>query len=152
MSVAVLNNMIYAMGGSDGYHRQNTAERYDYKRNQWSLIKSMNSQRSDASATTLNGIILHAYIHLRCCTIDRYIKRIRVSVCLGKIYIAGGYNGSECIRTAEVYDPVTDQWTAIAPMRSRRSGVSCIAYHGSVYAIGICRIMIVLQLAEEFSE
>jgi len=56
--VAVLNNLVYAMGGYDGYHRQKTAERYNYKTNQWSLIASMNVQRSDASATTLNGTIL----------------------------------------------------------------------------------------------
>ena len=47
--------MVYAMGGYDGYHRQNTAERYNYKRNQWSFIAPMFFQRSDASATTLNG-------------------------------------------------------------------------------------------------
>lgn len=55
VSVAVLNDLIYAMGGYDGYYRQNTAERYNYKTNQWSLIAPMNCQRSDASATTLNG-------------------------------------------------------------------------------------------------
>lgn len=57
VSVAVLNDLVYAMGGYDGYHRQKTAERYDYKTNQWSLIAPMNVQRSDASATTLNGTI-----------------------------------------------------------------------------------------------
>lgn len=43
------------MGGYDGHHRQNTAEKYDYRTNQWTLIAPMNVQRSDASATTLNG-------------------------------------------------------------------------------------------------
>ena len=55
MSVAVLDGCIYAMGGFDGHVRQNTAERYTPKANQWSLITPMNHQRSDASATTLNG-------------------------------------------------------------------------------------------------
>lgn len=55
VSVAVLGTIIYAMGGYDGHHRQNTAEKYNYKYNQWSLIASMNVQRSDASATTLNS-------------------------------------------------------------------------------------------------
>lgn len=40
------------------------------------------------------------------------------------------------MHSAEVYDPETNQWTMINPMRSRRSGVSCIAYHGHVYVIG----------------
>lgn len=48
-------DLIYAMGGYDGHHRQNTAERYNFKTNQWTLVAPMNMQRSDASATTLNG-------------------------------------------------------------------------------------------------
>lgn len=43
------------MGGYDGQSRQNTSERYDPTTNQWSLIAPMQHQRSDASATTLNG-------------------------------------------------------------------------------------------------
>lgn len=43
------------MGGSDGVERFKTAERYNYRDNQWSLIGTMNVQRSDASATTLNS-------------------------------------------------------------------------------------------------
>lgn len=55
ISVAVLNGKIYALGGYDGANRQNTAERYDPTANQWSLIAPMQQQRSDASATSLNG-------------------------------------------------------------------------------------------------
>lgn len=55
VSTAVLEDQIYAMGGYDGHHRQNTAEKYDFKTNQWSLIAPMNMQRSDASACMLNG-------------------------------------------------------------------------------------------------
>lgn len=40
------------------------------------------------------------------------------------------------MHSAEVYDPETNQWTMINPMRSRRSGVSCISYHGHVFVIG----------------
>ena len=55
MSVAVLNDCIYALGGFDGHDRQKSAERYDPRTNQWSNIAHMNFKRSDASATTLNG-------------------------------------------------------------------------------------------------
>lgn len=56
-----------------------------------------------------------------------------------KIYITGGFDGHDCMNTAEVYDPNTNQWTMITAMRSRRSGVSCISYHGCVYVIGKLR-------------
>ena len=50
VSVAELNGFIYALGGFDGTHRLNTAERYDPSTNQWTLIPSMNVSRSDAHA------------------------------------------------------------------------------------------------------
>jgi len=51
------------------------------------------------------------------------------------VYICGGFNGNECSMTAEVYDATTNQWTLIAPMSSRRSGVGVIAYGNKVYAV-----------------
>ena len=59
MSVAVLNGQMYAMGGFDGHVRQNTAERYTPRTNQWSMIPPMNQQRSDGSACSLQGIIFY---------------------------------------------------------------------------------------------
>lgn len=40
-----------------------------------------------------------------------------------RVYICGGFDGQECLQTAEYYNPITNQWTMIQPMRSRRSGV-----------------------------
>lgn len=68
----------------------------------------MNVQRSDASATTLNGLI----------------------------FIVGGFNGTECLQSVECYSPANDQWNNIVSMRHRRSGVSIISHHGCIYAFG----------------
>lgn len=57
VSVAVLDDHIYALGGYNGQERQNTVERYDPETNQWTMITPMNSQRSDAHACTLNNMI-----------------------------------------------------------------------------------------------
>lgn len=67
--------------------------------------------------------------------LDFKFKRKKYLLCtfLDKIYITGGFNGQECMNSVEVYDPDTNQWTNLAPMRSRRSGVSCIAYHNKVF-------------------
>lgn len=71
-----------------------------------------------------------------------------------RVYICGGFDGQECLQTAEYYNPITNQWTLIQPMRNRRSGVGesfrwdegfsfltyldkgVIAYRDAVYAIG----------------
>ncbi|XP_032533064.1 G2/M phase-specific E3 ubiquitin-protein ligase-like [Chiroxiphia lanceolata] len=55
VSITVVDNFIYAMGGFDGYIQLNTAERYDPDTNQWTLITPKHERRSDAKATTLNG-------------------------------------------------------------------------------------------------
>jgi hypothetical protein len=57
------------------------------------------------------------------------------SAVAGKIYVVGG-NGTGYFRSAEVYDPRTNRWTLISDMRIGRNYLSCIAFHGYVYAIG----------------
>lgn len=53
-----------------------------------------------------------------------------------KVYITGGFNGQECMNTAEMYNVSTNEWTPLPPMQTRRSGVSCIAYHDYLYVMG----------------
>jgi hypothetical protein len=52
----------------------------------------------------------------------------------GKIYV-GGYR-AVFLRSPEVYDARTNRWTLISDMRIGRDSLSCIAFHGCVYAIG----------------
>ena len=54
----------------------------------------------------------------------------------GKVYICGGFNGTECLNSTETYDPETNQWTLVSPMNNSRSGLGVIAYKGDVYALG----------------
>lgn len=53
--MVLLDGVIYAMGGFDGHQRLSSAEKYDFARNQWTMIAPMTIQRSDACATVLNG-------------------------------------------------------------------------------------------------
>jgi kelch-like protein 2/3 len=55
----------------------------------------------------------------------------------GRIYAAGGQNPSSgALATAEVYDPLTDTWTAIAAMSTARYGLSLGVVNGVLYALG----------------
>lgn len=36
----------------------------------------------------------------------------------------------------EVYDPITDKWTILEPMPSKRGGLSSVAINGSIYVFG----------------
>jgi hypothetical protein len=54
---------VYAIGGNDGHRQLRTAERYNYTSNQWSLIASMNMQRSGASAAVIDGKAARKLMH-----------------------------------------------------------------------------------------
>lgn len=125
VSVTELNGNIYALGGYDGTIRQNTGERYDPKTNQWTMIKPMNMQRSDGSACTL-----HSKIY-----ITGFIFRFFLFSFFNSLF-SGGFNGTECMNSAEFFDPESETWTILPNMISRRSGVSCVSYRDKIYAVG----------------
>ncbi|CAK8672308.1 unnamed protein product [Clavelina lepadiformis] len=114
--VAYVSGFVYVIGGFDGVHYFNTVRKFDVSTFEWTQELSM--------------------MHNRC-----YIS---VAVLDKKIYALGGmngesrcgFNGQECLFTAEFYEPDASVWTRITPMRSRRSGVSIISYHGLIYAVG----------------
>lgn len=57
-------------------------------------------------------------------------------IILGKIFIAGGFDGTSCLDSSEYYDPFTDQWTMLPEMTSRRSGVVLVALNRELVALG----------------
>ncbi|XP_023662272.1 influenza virus NS1A-binding protein homolog A-like [Paramormyrops kingsleyae] len=54
----------------------------------------------------------------------------------GRLVAAGGYNREECLRTVESYDPKTDRWTFIAPMRTPRARFQMAVLMGQLYVMG----------------
>lgn len=48
VGVAVVNRLLYAIGGFDGLERLNSAECYHPENNEWTLINSMKCARSGA--------------------------------------------------------------------------------------------------------
>ena len=53
VGVAVLNRLLYAVGGFDGTNRLNSAECYYPERNEWRMITPMNTIRSGAGGRGL---------------------------------------------------------------------------------------------------
>lgn len=48
VGVAVINRLLYAVGGFDGTHRLSSSECYDPDRDEWTPMASMNTVRSGA--------------------------------------------------------------------------------------------------------
>ena len=65
-------------------------------------------------------------------------KRCRLGVAAlgGKLYVAGGYDGTSFLRSVECFDPITNRWCQLAQMNVKRSRVSLVTNGGRLYAIG----------------
>ena len=65
-------------------------------------------------------------------------KRCRLGVAANnsKIYAVGGYDGSSFLKSVEVFDPITNKWSFVAPMNVTRSRVAVVANMDRLWAIG----------------
>ncbi|KAH8860375.1 Kelch-like protein 5 [Schistosoma japonicum] len=108
LGVAVLEGVVYAVGGHDGWSYLNTVERWNGKAKSWSPVTPMAVQRSTVGVAVLEGLL----------------------------YAVGGRDGSACLRTVERFNPHTQHWCFIAPMLHRRGGVGVGAIGGRLYAVG----------------
>nr|XP_015204456.1 PREDICTED: kelch-like ECH-associated protein 1 [Lepisosteus oculatus] len=108
VGVAVINRLLYAVGGFDGTNRLSSAECYNPERDEWKSTAPMNTVRSGAGVCALGN----------------------------SIYAMGGYDGTNQLNTVERYDIENDRWTFAAPMEHRRSALGVTAYHGKIYVLG----------------
>lgn len=106
--VAVVNNLIYVIGGSDATFASKIVEVYDPSVNTWITKTPMSVPRTELVLATVNG----------------------------KIYAIGGYNGSTAVNTVEEYDPATNKWTTKASMPTARSVISGAAVNNKIYVVG----------------
>ena len=94
LGTAVLDNLLYAIGGRDENTELNSVEKYDPITNQWSSVVAMNFRRSGVGLAVVNG-------HL---------------------YAVGGFDGSNYLKSVEWFDPSTNQWRIAGSMNYRRLG------------------------------
>ena len=108
-SANVVNGRIYVLGGSQDYNpgarHVQTVEVYDPATDTW-------TQKGDMPRSIGAGFS---------------------SVVDGKIYVIGGYGGTQRV---DEYDPSTDTWTTKSEMPTERIALSTSALDGKIYAIG----------------
>lgn len=151
VGVAVVNRLLYAIGGFDGKDRLASMECYHPENNAWTLLPSMNVGRSGAGVAALNQFIyvVGGFDGTRqLSTVERYdtehqiwdtvqsIKIARSALSLtvldGKLYAMGGFDGHTFLAIVEVYDPELDKWEEGTPLSTGRSGhASAVIYQPS---------------------
>jgi kelch-like protein 10 len=150
LSVAVLDELVYAMGGC----RSNTAERYDHRTNQWSMIAPMNEIRSNAGAATLNCKIYVAgglgtrsmksaevydpEVNQWTSIAEMISPRASLS-CIayhGYVCAIGGSDIVSLMRSVEKYNPRTNEWMPIADMSYPRVECGTVVLDDKIFVIG----------------
>uniref|UniRef100_A0A1B6DBP3 Kelch-like protein diablo n=1 Tax=Clastoptera arizonana TaxID=38151 RepID=A0A1B6DBP3_9HEMI len=56
----------------------------------------------------------------------------------GNLLVCGGYDRAECLRSVELYDPSSNIWADLAPMREARGRFDIAVVGTKVYAVGGC--------------
>jgi N-acetylneuraminic acid mutarotase len=110
---AVIGGKLYVVGGRTVQGGNlDVLERYDPKADAWETLRPMPQASGGLAAAALNG----------------------------RLYAFGGEyfdrNGGGVYEATWEYDPPTDQWRAVAPMRTPRHGLAGIAVNGSIFSIG----------------
>ncbi|KAK1805458.1 hypothetical protein P4O66_019204, partial [Electrophorus voltai] len=131
--------ILLAIGGWSDGSPTNGDEAYDARADLWvNITQEEESPRAYHVAAYVNGLVYCVggfdRIDYFSSVAPMHSQRCYISVAVlnGCIYAMGGFDGHVRLNTAERYDPVTNQWTRIAPMHERRSDASATTLHGKV--------------------
>ncbi|VDM96613.1 unnamed protein product [Thelazia callipaeda] len=123
VGVAVMNRMLYAIGGFNGHDRLRTVEVFDPDQNKWMEVCSLINKRSALGAAAVND-------------------------CL---YVCGGYDGISSLASVEVYNAYTNRWSLTTPMNKRRSAAGIAVIDNYIYVIGGHDGMSIFNSVERFN-
>jgi N-acetylneuraminic acid mutarotase len=152
LAAAVVNNIIYAIGGYTDYHLS-TNEAYDPSTGSWTTKAPMPTPRGYLAAAVVNNIIYaiggafyHSTNEAYDPSTDTWTTKapmptarygLAAAVVNNIIYAIGGCNAAICpLSTNEAYNPSTDTWTTKAPMPTGRQGLAAAVVNNIIYAIG----------------
>jgi len=156
LGCAVLNNVIYAVGGHDGQRYLSSVERYETCTNEWfSDVPPMSIPRSSVGVVELYGYLYAIGGQNAACatsSVERYLPGDKnwhkcasmnqnrlgaaVTVLNGFIYVIGGAEMNGVFNSVEKYDPDSNSWSYVAPMKQPRKHHGCTTYNGKIYVIG----------------
>lgn len=109
MAVASTGYHIYVLGGYSSWKVLDSVEWFEWPGNKWRHLSPLLGDRMGADATVLDG----------------------------QPIVIGGYSKmSGYLSSVEMYDPLIDSWTFIAPMRAKRSYLGVVSLGEAVYSIG----------------
>jgi N-acetylneuraminic acid mutarotase len=152
ISSAVLNGKIYVIAGFDSSGAStSTVEVYNPATNSWAAAQPIpiaNNHNNAAVAAgklyAFGGVSNAAFVYNPALNNWSPVASMNfqhggtaaVGVINDKIYVAGGSGGGMQQRELEVYDPVANTWTNLAPMSVPRNHTGGGVINGKLYVVG----------------
>lgn len=154
LGAAVVNDKIYAIGGSDSTGSLSVNEEYDPATDIWTTKAPMPTPRRGFAIAVVegkiyvvggrNGSILSINEEYDPVSDSWQVKTPQptgrewaaAAVLDNRIYVVGGSYFPAFFSTNEEYDPHTDTWVQKAPMLTARDGLVATTFNGNIYAIG----------------
>lgn len=165
VQIAIIDNVVFAVGGSNGVNELDTVECLKLNDNmilnegvkqKWKKCANLPFPRSNAGVCALNGKIYciggnsTGQNGIRQCDVydpetnkwtaiaPLHTGRCQAGVAAfnGKLWAAGGSDAWNCLNTVEVYDPEEDAWSYVAPLLTARRGCGLAELNGKVYCVG----------------
>jgi len=96
VGAAVVDGVLYAVGGRDHMDNTTSVERYDEAANSWSEVAPLNKRRDSLGVAVVDGVM----------------------------YAIGGELEGNTLSCVERYDADADKWTEVASMGSKRKWVA----------------------------
>ncbi|XP_073083791.1 kelch-like protein 4 [Manis javanica] len=161
LGVATLEGPMYAVGGHDGSSILNSVERWDPEGRQWTYVASMSTRRGRVGVVALNGKIYaiggfdgrsclksmecfdpHTNKWSPCASMSNKCGHVGAATYSGLLYVVGGHDSSasnQCTgfsNRVERYNPKTDSWSAVAPLRVPRYAIAICPLGDRLYVVG----------------
>ena len=108
-NIEIIGKCLYLIGGKNPSYFRNTLFEFNLERKEWTQKASTSEDRS---------------------------AKVSTAVHQNKLYVFGGLAGGASLNTGEVFDPETNQWTAISNMIHGRTDSASVIHDGWIYVIG----------------
>lgn len=132
VGLAVVNRLMYAVGGFDGNDRLRTCECYHPENNEWTIIPPMKTGRSGAGLCENSIQVLSLRFNLKSFS----FFFVGVAALNQFIYVVGGFDGTRQLACVERYDTEHGVWDSVASISIARSALSVTSLDGRLYAMG----------------
>jgi DNA-binding CsgD family transcriptional regulator/N-acetylneuraminic acid mutarotase len=156
LAVISYDNQIYTIGGENNAGITNIVESFDPQTNAWKDLAPKPTAVSDINAVVIGGLIYVPGGKLESgmptdvneiydpltnhwssgSRLPKPLSGYTLAVYEGQMYLFGGWDGSQVVNDAYVYDHNDDVWTAIPSMPTARAFAALAMVAGKMYIIG----------------